>query len=249
MKECTNDYFEEDIPEDDLTDALERENAAILEIELEMENEPEVSGIPETSTRKKLKRELEQEALARLEDSARTKEEFANVVTWWNRLDANRERYHEIGRADVPLEWGMSPDEIVITAPIRHVFWKQILKGDFLDAIYDCPFEMHELVTDVDISKAIFALKDVQKEFLYQLAIKGYSCQLIAAFREPTDRNIRKIRDTMFKKLRKSFVQALQNRVNNHISLTKTEQIFYDTYRSLITDKKNKKTKEITNTI
>ena len=206
MKECTNDYFEEDMPEDDLTDALERENAAILEIELEMENEPKVSGIPEASTRNKLKRELEQEALTRLEDSARTEEEFANVVTWWNRFDANRERkerYHEID----------------------------------------------ELVTDEDISKAIFALKDVQKELLYQLAIKGYSCQLIAACREQTDRNIRKIRDTMLKKLRKSFMQALQNRVDNHISLTKTEQIFYDTYRSLITDKKNKKTKEITNTI
>lgn len=252
LKECTNDYFEDDIPEDDLTDALEQENAAILEIELEMENEPEVSKIPEASTRKKLKRELEQEALARLEDSARTEEDFENVVTWWNRLDANRERkerYHEIGRSDVPLEWGMSPDEIVIPAPIRHVFWKQIMKGDFLDAIYDCPFEMHELVTDEDISRAIFELKDVQKELLYQLAIKGYSCQLIAAFRVQTDRNIRKIRDTMLKKLRKSFIQALQNRVDNHISLTKTEQIFYDTYRSLITDKKNKKTKEITNTI
>ena len=34
----------------------------------------------------------EMEALARLEDSARTEEEFENVVTWWNRLDANRER-------------------------------------------------------------------------------------------------------------------------------------------------------------
>ena len=58
----------------------------------------------------------------------------------WNRLDANRERkerYHEIGRSVVPFEWGMSPDEIVIPAPIRNVFWKQILKGDFLDAIYD----------------------------------------------------------------------------------------------------------------
>lgn len=246
MKECTNDYFEEDIPEDYLTDALERENAAILEIELEMENEPEVS------TRKKLKRELEQEALARLEDSARTEEDFENVVTWWNRLDANRERkerYHEIGRSDVPLEWGMSPDEIVISVPIRHVFWKQIMKGDFLDAIYDCPFEMHELVTDEDISRAIFELKDVQKELLYQLAIKGYSCQLIAVFRAQTDRNIRKIRDTMLKKLRKSFMRALKNRMDNHISLTKAEQIFYDTYQSLITDKKNKKTKEITNTI
>lgn len=104
-------------------------------------------------------------------------------------------------------------------------------------------------MTDEDISRAIFELKDVQKELLYQLAIKGYSCQLIAAFRVQTDRNIRKIRDTMLKKLRKSFMQALQNRVDNHISLAKAEQIFYDTYRTLITDKKNKKTKEISNTI
>ena len=241
MKECTNDYFEEDMPEDDLTDALERENAAILEIELKMENEPKVSGIPEASTRNKLKRELEQEALTRLEDSARTEEEFANVVTWWNRFDANRERkerYHEIGRSDVPLEWGMSPDEIVIPAPIQHVYQKQIQKGDFLDAVFNCPFEMHELVTDADISKSIFALKDVQKELLYQLAIRGYSCQMIASFRKQTDRNIRKIRDTMLKKLRKSFIQVLQQRIDNHIPLTKAEQLFYDSYKFLITDKK-----------
>lgn len=72
---------------------------------------------------------------------------------------------------------------------------------------------------------------------------------MIAAFREQTDRNIRKIRDTMLKKIRKSFMQALQSRVDNLISITKQEQIFYDTNRSLITDKKNKKRKEITNTI
>ena len=105
------------------------------------------------------------------------------------------------------------------------------------------------MVPDYDISKAIFALKDLQKGLLYQLAIKRYACQLIAAYGKQTDRSIPRIRDTLLKKLRKSFMQALQNRVDNHISLTKTEQIFYDTYRSLITDKKNKKTKEITNTI
>ena len=252
MKEMENDYMEDNIMDNDLADALERENTVLLEIELEKELEEVTPVRLEPLKRSKRKRELEMEALARLEDSARTEEDFQNVITWWNRLDANRERkerYHEIGRSDVPLEWGMSPDEIVIPAPIQHVFWKQIMKGDFLDAIYNCPFEMHELVTDEDISKAIFALKDVQKELLYQLSIKGYSCQLIAAFREQTDRNIRKIRDTMLKKLRKSFMQALQNRMDNHIPLTKVERIFYETYRSLITDKKNKKTKEITNTI
>ncbi len=241
MKKDTSDLFEEDITENELAGALEREQATILEIELEKENGTVTSEIPETSTRKKLKRELEREALSRLEDAARTEEDFQNVVTWGNRLDANRERkerYHEIGRSDIPLEWGMSPDEIVIPAPIQHVYRKQIQKGDFLDAVCNCPFEMHELVTDADISRAIFALKDVQKELLYQLAIRGYSCQMIAAFRKQTDRNIRKIRDTMLRKLRKSFIQILQQRIDNQISLTKEEQLFYDSYKSLITDKK-----------
>ena len=241
MKKNTSDLFEEDITENELAGALEREQTTILEIELEKENGTVTSTIPETSTRKKLKRELEREALSRLEDAARTEEDFQNVVTWWNRLDANRERkerYHEIGRSDVPLEWGMSPDEIVIPAPIQHVYQKQIRKGDFLDAVFNCPFEMHELVTDEDISRAIFSLKDVQKELLYQLAIRGYSCQMIAAFRKQTDRNIRKIRDTMLRKLRKSFIQVLHQRIDNQISLTKKEQLFYDSYKSLITDKK-----------
>lgn len=241
MKKNTSDLFEEDITENELAGALEREQTTILEIELEKENGTVTSTIPETSTRKKLKRELEREALSRLEDAARTEEDFQNVVTWWNRLDANRERkerYHEIGRSDVPLEWGMSPDEIVIPAPIQHVYQKQIQKGDFLDAVFNCPFEMHELVTDEDISRAIFTLKDVQKELLYQLAIRGYSCQMIAAFRKQTDRNIRKIRDTMLRKLRKSFIQVLHQRIDNQISLTKKEQLFYDSYKSLITDKK-----------
>lgn len=241
MKKDTSDLFEEDITESELAGALEREQATILEIELEKENGTVTSEIPEASTRKKLKRELEREALSRLEDAARTEEDFQNVITWWNRLDANRERkerYHEIGRSDVPLEWGMSPDEIVIPAPIQHVYQKQIQKGDFLDAVFNCPFEMHELVTDEDISRAIFALKDVQKELLYQLAVRGYSCQMIAAFRKQTDRNIRKIRDTMLRKLRKYFIQVLQQRIDNQISLTKEELIFYANYKSLITDKK-----------
>lgn len=239
LKQDTFEFWEDDT-ESSLSDALAQEKTALLELEFEKESERTAPEPPEPSARKKLKRELEQEALTRLEDSARTEEDFQNVVAWWDRLDANRERkerYHEIGRSDVPLEWGMSQDEIIIPAPIQHVYWKQILKGEFLDAIYNCPFEMHELVADTDISKAIFALKDIQKELLYQLAIRGYSCQLVAAFRGQTDRNIRKTRDTMLKKLRKEYVLALQKRIDQHISLTKEELIFYDTYKSLITDK------------
>jgi len=72
-------------------------------------------------------------------------------------------------------------------------------------------------LSDADISKAIFALKDIQKALLYQLAIRGYSCQLVATFRRQTDRNIRKTRDTMLKKIRKEFVLALQKKTGTRI--------------------------------
>ena len=48
---------------------------------------------------KKLKRDMEWEALTRLEEAARTEADFREVVKTWDRLDANRERrerYHEI---------------------------------------------------------------------------------------------------------------------------------------------------------
>jgi hypothetical protein len=242
----------EEFFENDIEEALEREQVTLLEIEMEQLEKSETPKPAEAPERKKLKRELELEALARLEDSARTEDDFNNVVTWWNRLDANRERrerYHEIGRSDVPLEWGMSADEIIIPSPTQHNFRKQITRGEFLDVIYNCPFEMHELVTDSDISDAIFELKDVQKELLYQIAIRGYSCQFIASFRNLTDRNIRKVRDTMLKKIRKALCLVLHERINNNVPLTKMERAFYDTYHPLITDKKKRNPKNNSDTI
>lgn len=56
MKAKAYDFFEEDIMENDLADALERENATILEIELEKEIRQTTPELPESSARKKLKR-------------------------------------------------------------------------------------------------------------------------------------------------------------------------------------------------
>ena len=64
-----------------------------------------------SSEKTMLHREARALAISRLEESARTEEEFANVISWWDKLDDNRERrerYHEIGRSEVPLEWHAS---------------------------------------------------------------------------------------------------------------------------------------------
>jgi len=224
------DKLENEQLDEELLYALESERQQLLENELEQELLRQSRPvIPEAPERKKLKRELEREALARLEDSARNEDDFMQVTKWWDRLDSNRERkerYHEVGRSDVPLEWGASKQTVIIPKPIQHAYWKQILEGEFLDVIFDCPFEMHELVSDEDISKAILDLKDPQKEILFYLAIRQYSCQQVACIRGQSDRNIRKVRDTLLRKLQKKALAALEERITKGISLSQQEKDF-----------------------
>ena len=227
--------------DNELLDALEMERSAIQEIEQEKEENSltEETAFAPTS-RKKLWRDTQKEALTRLEDSARTEDDFRNVQSWWDRLDANadrRYRYHVIGRSDVPLEWGAALEQVIMPEPIHHVFWKQIIKGDFLDAIFDCPFEMHELIENTDIANAIFELKDIHKEVLYYSAIRQYSNQTIAHIRSQTDRNILKVKNTILKKLRKKLYLALCERQEMKLPLSQREKEFLDKYLPDFSDK------------
>lgn len=92
-------------PNDTLAEALAQEKDTLLELELAQDEEPPE---PETAPRKKkLKRELVREALARMEDAARTQSDFEEVIKIWDKLGQNEVRRvsnHEIGRGDVPLE-------------------------------------------------------------------------------------------------------------------------------------------------
>lgn len=178
----------------------------------------------------KLKRELEREALTRLEDAARTPKDFEGVVAWWDRLDANRERKergHEVGRSDIPLEWGSSVD-VVVPAPTDYASWRQVLKGDFLDVIFDCPYEMHHLVEDEDISELIRRLSENHKEVLYYHAVRMYDTARIAAIRGQTERNIRKLPD-----LRKRLLVKLAVRDKNGLPLTTTERVFLNGHKKI----------------
>ena len=227
--------FEAETLYDELNDAYLVEKGLILELEFEGElDEIYHPIIQESPERKILKRELERVALSRLEASARTTSDFENVITWWDRLDSNRERkerYHEIGRGDIPIEWGSSHENIIIPAPIGSVYWKQILKGEFLEVIFDYPFELHELVEDKDISLLLKNLKEEHKEILYYLTIKQYSCPKIAKIRNQSDRNIRKIRATILKKIQGNLLLALQRRITDKQSLTKREITFLQAFQ------------------
>jgi len=156
--------------------------------------------------RKKLKREIERENLTRIEEAARTEADFENLAVQWNRLYGNaerRKRYHEIKLNEFSLEDFEIGDSTVIPPPLDHEWWRQLMRGEFLDVIFDCPNELHELTSIRSVSELLKKLNENQKEILYYRAIRRWSPQKIAALRGQSDRNIRKVYDTLIAGLRK----------------------------------------------
>ena len=163
-----------------------------------------------------LKRQLQDTALERIGDAARNIKGFYDLIDNMDRLDANRERrerYHEVSRGDnVPLDYNTAEDGQMFPYYLSKAIWRQIQKGDFIDAIFNCPYELHELVTERYIADILKTLSEDNKEILYYIALRRYSTSKIAAIRGQTDRNIRKVRNTMLKRIRKKLYAALVGR-------------------------------------
>mgnify|MGYP002977544544 CR=1 FL=1 len=224
-----------------LEEALAEEHTLELESELEQDEHPrdynaeledeEEEAAP--TSEKRLKREIRAEALKRLEEAARTESDFLTVVDEWNKLDRNRERRerdHENLRGDVPLEFQAKIAPLWMNLPR----FRQLCQGNFLDIIFSCPYELHELTANRFLSKLFFTLSDEQKEVLYYLFVKQYSAARLAAIRGQSDRNIRKLRMTIQKKLQKRMYEHLSEKLENDHGLTLREREFMEEYESLL---------------
>lgn len=194
--------------------------------------EPPEESQKETE-RLKFKRDLKAEALARFEEAAQTKEDFRKVIEEWDKLDENRERrerYHEIPCGEIPVDYGAGGDGIVFPRWYMNPTERQLARGNFLDYLADCPYEMHDLVNRAYLRKIICGMNEGQKEIFYFLFLRLYSSQQLAELRGQTDRNIRKVRDAMLKKLRKKVYQELTRLKKREYSLTIREQAFFNDY-------------------
>ena len=240
-KKESEDSTDESYPEEAEAETAEQaqrqialEQNIIARLEADAEEHPfEDDAGDEEPERKKLKRELRAEALARLEDAARTQKDFENVIAWWDKMDANRERrerYHELSRSgdDVPLDYGASANELYFPDTLNDVLEKLIRKGDFIDAIFDCPYDIHELVTEEYLSKILRELSEEHKELLFLCAVKLFSSTRVAAIRQQSDRNIRKVRNTVLKKIRKKLLAALTEKADTQQPMTRLEKAFLE---------------------
>ena len=155
-----------------------------------------------------LARDIRREAMTRLEEAARTEDDFKAVVAMWDHLDRNRqrkERRHEIGRSNEDMLHWDKPNEndvrgklrerldTIIPPPLVNMWWRQHIRGAFLDEIYDNPEDMWQHVGDRGIARPIKDLTAKQKEVLFLSAVRLCTPQQIACYQGKTDRAVRKL--------------------------------------------------------
>ena len=124
------------------------------------------------------------------------------------------------------------------------VLRKLLLAGEFIDIIFDQPETIHELVTDAELSGIIKDLKSHLKNMLYYLFLHDYSAAEYAESIGQSDRNIRGIRNTALKKIRKLYRGVLAYRKENSLPMTPDEKYFLENgVRKKRTDSKECKRK------
>ena len=178
--------------------------------------------------RKQLRRERDRENLARIEDAARTEADFKAVIADWNRLDKNRERRerdHEIGRPNAEmLHWDKVNEsdekgrikeglDTVIPRPFDHPWWRQLMRGDFMDTIYDNAFDMWQLIGDWDIASLVKTLTDKQKEILFSRVVRLCTSAQIACCYDKTDRAVRKLLAAALASIRDKLAPLIQEQI------------------------------------
>ena len=94
------------------------------------------------------------------------------------------------------------------------------MKGDFIDIISNCPYEMYNSLSDEDYSKIIYDLKDDHKELIYFLYLRDFTTNQLAALRNQSDRNIRGVRSTILGQIEKKVLMILVDRQEEDFPFT-----------------------------
>ena len=184
--------------------------------------------------RKRVAQSVREEALRRMELSARTAAEFQSVVSWYDREEQSRmrrERRYESLRSDTPVEYLAPADGDIVPHSMSCPTFRQICRGEFDDLLCNCLFRMHDLTERAHLRQIVMDLKQDHKEILYFLGVRLYSTQQLALLREQTERNIRKVRGTVQRKIHKKLFAALTELAKENGELTHQEQAFLKEYK------------------
>ena len=179
-----------------------------------------------------LRHKLKIEGLNRLEGAARTEDDFHFVVKRWDMIQKRRER------RDGDCETLLSGDMFDWSAFDAEKNMRS--EDDILSIMFSCACQMHELMSDPDISRLLNRATEKQKAVFFPRFIKSCPTAKIAQCHGMTDRNVRKLIDLMLENIRRDLYVALKKRHETvPLSATREEKEFLANYIPKVKKGKN----------
>ena len=196
--------------------------------------------------RETLKRKARAEYLRRLENSARTLEEYNEVVAMHDKLDAareKREQRHEVGRFesmyqvtikdeehDYPVKLSYS-DGAVVPIPIQHPYWQELMRGDFINYIYDNAGEMWQILGDWQVGKLLRdAITAKQKEALFLSAVRLATTEQIGCYTDKSNRAVRRLIADALENIRSALALKIKAMLDDGLPVTLEKRRFIEWY-------------------
>ena len=199
------------------------------------------------------------ESLRRNENAARTVGEFQELTRMYDDLDAlreRRERRHEIGKSEYKLlntEIGkvnrdIAPEQreaerkngysdgAVVPPPLCHPYWRELMRGDFINSIFDSAAEMWQIIGDSQAASPLKSLTEKQKEALFLSAVRLATSEQIACYTDKTTRGVNKLIAAALEYIRSRLARRTRERLDAGLPVTLEKRRFLEWY-----GKQNKK--------
>jgi hypothetical protein len=200
-------------------------------------------------------RVAEAESLRRCEEAARTEAEFRELCELYDRLDANRERReraHEVAMGDDwlldapnagrargadPVRAGAARGDgfgavAVVPQPLVTEHWREVMRGDFISAIYDGADVIWQVFGDWQIGRLIKNMKAKQRDVLFRSAVRGCPAEQIAECTGKTSRGVNKLIAAALANVRAPLAAAIRRRVDGGLPVTLEKRRFLKWYEA-----------------
>jgi hypothetical protein len=159
------------------------------------------------------------EALRRFEKAARTDEDFHNLTRMYDKFDENRERRERYNEILCPTNEVLGNDynyATVIPPPLSDPYWRELMRGDFISAIYDNADEIWQIIGDWRIGIHIKNLPPKQREVLFLKAVRQCTAEQIACYTDKTARGVRKLLTAALERIQSRLTADIWYRYNKN---------------------------------
>jgi len=119
----------------------------------------------------------------------------------------------------------------IIPPPLNHPYWRELLRGDFINYIFDNYMEMWQIVGDSQVSRPLRSnLTDKQKEALFLSAVRLATTEQIGCYTNKSDRAVRRLLSAALENIRKPLAIMTRQRLEGKLPVTLEKQRFLAWY-------------------